>query len=220
MEIAYNYSLNYPSGLLVSALQNSALKREQKTHLLSTLYTVCDYPKPFHSTFMPTQSLPFGVAAVGVAASDVTGVIFDFECDNSSFACTVCFIRRLWRVVKPPVSKSRSSRWPERDRVNWRWTYSSKSSSSRLLIKQFNISKNMPRITANKPVATNSFHHDVGLAAMYGVFKGKYEKDFNAKKLRLHSACSSQQTIFRKSEQHAKCLLLTRPVNTGYVIRQ
>lgn len=125
-----------------------------------------DVPVKTSNYFSLTElicSLPFGV--VGVTTSLVIGVIFDLECESSSAGCRVCFMRRLWRVVRPPVSKSRSSRWPERDRVSCRWTYSSKSSSSRLLIKQFNTIRNIPNMTANRPVATNSFHHVIGLPA-------------------------------------------------------
>lgn len=126
---------------------------------------------------------------VGVTTSLVIGVIFDLECDSSSAVVSVCFIRRLCRVVKPPVSKSRSKRWPERERVSCRCTYSSKSSSSRLLIKQFRTIKKTPRITANRPVATNSFHQVVGLPIFVlfavNVIKGNGVKRWKWKRTKI-----------------------------------
>lgn len=49
---------------------------------------------------------------------------------------------------------------PDRDLVNCLCTYSSKSSSSFLLITLFKMIKNIPSPTANKPVRTSSFHQE------------------------------------------------------------
>lgn len=80
------------------------------------------------------------------------------------FHCIRMDEKKLWNAIKHwrtdiSTYTSRSNRWPDRDRVNCRWTYSSKSSSSRLLIKPFRTIKNTPKPTANKPVHTSSFHH-------------------------------------------------------------
>lgn len=124
-----------------------------------TVYFLLTYaPLPLSHSYLVTFYVP--AEGEGVTTSLVAGVKFDFDNDNSLVFCNVSFKRLLWRVVKQPVSASRSRRWPDRDRVNCRCTYSSKSSSSRLLIKQFRTSKKTPKITANNPVATNSFHHE------------------------------------------------------------
>lgn len=100
----------------------------------------------------PTMD-PFGTLSEAEVLTRATSVVEPFR----TFFCKATAFR-AWRVVRIPVSTSRSKRCPDRDLVSWRCTQSSKSSSSFRLIKQFNINKNRPKPKENKPVHVTSFH--------------------------------------------------------------